>query len=246
VKFVSCYWLPACRQAGWLLDRDAAFDCGIFICNRAWLELNPHGKLLNADSVHLLMRYRMKDEFFIQAIANKGKAAKEKVRAEFSNISFYQLNWKPSPESWSIAQCLHHLMIAHSAYFPVLKKITEGNYHLNLWQKISPFSSLFGKLLKNQLQEEPKIKIKAPKKIQPATSALHLGIIDQYCRSLDTFVGFLTRSGQVELDRTIITSPTIRIITYNLRDAFQFLLQHEHRHINQGIRVKKDERFPVN
>jgi uncharacterized damage-inducible protein DinB len=188
----------------------------------------------------------MKDQLFIQAIVDKGKDAREKVKTEFSNISFYQLNWKPSPESWSIAQCLHHLMIAHSAYFPVLQNISDGNYQLNWWQKISPFTSLFGRLLKDQLQEQPKIKIKAPKKIQPATSALHLGIIDQYCKSLDTFLHFISECEQVEIDKTIITSPTIRIITYNLRDALQFLLQHEHRHINQGIRVKRDERFPLN
>jgi uncharacterized damage-inducible protein DinB len=188
----------------------------------------------------------MKDPLFILGIIERGKDAREKVRAEFSGISFYQLNWKTAPQSWSIAQCLHHLMIAHSAYFPLLQKISDGNYRLNWWQKISPFSSLFGSLLKNQLQEQPKIKIKAPKKIQPATSALHLGIIDQYCKSLDTFLRLISKCEQTDLDKTIITSPTVRIISYNLRDAFQFLLQHEHRHINQAIRVKNDSRFPVN
>jgi hypothetical protein len=46
------------------------------------------------------------------------------------------------------------------------------------------------------------------------------------------------------LDKTIITSPVIGFVTYNLRDAFQFLIQHEHRHINQAINVKHDVNFP--
>jgi len=28
------------------------------------------------------------------------------------------------------------------------------------------------------------------------------------------------------------------------RDAFQFLIQHEHRHINQATRVKRNDNFP--
>ena len=45
----------------------------------------------------------MTDAAFIETILQKGKEAKEKVIHEFSDISLEQLNWKPSPESWSIA-----------------------------------------------------------------------------------------------------------------------------------------------
>ena len=48
------------------------------------------------------------------------------------------------------------------------------------------------------------------------------------------------------MDKTIITSPPVQFVTYSLRDAFQFLIQHEHRHINQAIRVKVNRSFPQN
>lgn len=64
----------------------------------------------------------MKDENFIRSVLQKGGEAKEKASLEFSNISSEQLNWKPSAESWSIAQCLDHLIIADSSYFPDKKK----------------------------------------------------------------------------------------------------------------------------
>jgi hypothetical protein len=51
----------------------------------------------------------MIDEVFIKTILQKGKEAKEKVQSGFSDISLQQLNWKPLPETWSIAQCLEHL-----------------------------------------------------------------------------------------------------------------------------------------
>jgi hypothetical protein len=54
----------------------------------------------------------MKDEPFIQRMLQKGKEAGEKVKNEFENITQEQLNWKPAPESWSIGQCLDHLVVA--------------------------------------------------------------------------------------------------------------------------------------
>lgn len=67
---------------------------------------------------------------FIEEILEKGRQAKEKVQLEFSVLSFEQLNWKPSVESWSIA----HLIASHNAYFPDLEKITKGDYKMNFWE----------------------------------------------------------------------------------------------------------------
>jgi uncharacterized damage-inducible protein DinB len=100
----------------------------------------------------------MIDADFIKTIFQKGKEAKEKVQSELSNISLQQLNWKPSPESWSIAQCLEHLVISHTVYFPALQKVIDGVYEMSFWERYSPFSGIFGRMLKNQLQEQPKKK----------------------------------------------------------------------------------------
>ena len=186
----------------------------------------------------------MKDEAFIRSILDKGKEAKEKTRLEFSNISLEQLNWKPSAESWSIAQCLEHLIIADNSYFPDLKKVTEGTYKMSFWQKYSPFTGICGRLMKNRLQEQVKRKMIAPKKIRPASSEIKIDIIESYHKNLETFLGHISNCKNVDIDKTIITSPFIRIVTYSLRDALYFLIRHEHRHINQAIRVKANENFP--
>jgi len=186
----------------------------------------------------------MKDEAFINGILQKGREAKDKVRAEFSNITVGQLNWQPAQKTWSIAQCLDHLTISHSSYFSDLKKITEGNYQMSFWEKYSPFSRKFGQILKNQLQEQVDRKMIAPDKLQPKTSEMKLEFIEHYHKNLDSFLEYISNCKNIDLDKTIITSPALRMVTYSLRDAFQFLIQHEHRHINQAIRVKTNEKFP--
>lgn len=186
----------------------------------------------------------MKDPIFINTIIKKGKEAKEKVSREFSVITLEQLNWKTFVESWSIAQCLQHLIASHNSYFPDLKKITEGDYRMDFWEKYSPFTSMFGRLFKDQLQEQVKRKISAPKKIRPSASKMQTEIIEDYHKNLDTFLQYISACQNTDLDKTIIKSPIIAIITYSLRDVFQFLIQHEHRHINQAIRVKANRGFP--
>ena len=185
----------------------------------------------------------MTDPGFIDQLLEKGKEAKEKVSANFSNLSLEQVNWQPVKTRWSIAQCLDHLIASHKVYFPILKEITDGDYKMNFWGKFSPFTGLWGRLMKNQLQEDVKRKLKAPKKIQPASNA-DLGIIAQYQQSLDTFLDYISKCRNIDIDKTIIISPVLSIVTYSLRDAFQFLITHEHRHINQAIRVKQNEIFP--
>ena len=100
--------------------------------------------------------------------------------------------------------------------------------------------------MNNRLQEQVKKKMIAPEKIQPGRSDKNLSIIGDYYKNLDTFLAFISNCKNVDIDKTIITSPTIRIVTYSLRDAFSFLIQHEHRHLNQAIRVKTSEGFPRN
>src|SRR5215510_4453254 len=109
----------------------------------------------------------MIDETFIKEILWIGFEAKNKVVAEFSNLTTEQFNWKPFPDSWSIAQCLHHLIVSDSSYFPDLKKIINGSYKMSFWQRYSPFSKKLGQKLKKQLREQVTKKMKAPKKIQP-------------------------------------------------------------------------------
>ena len=187
----------------------------------------------------------MKDEVFIEEVLQKGKEARDKVNFEFSGISSEQLNWKVSPESWSIAQCLDHLIVSDNSYFPVLKKISDGTYQMNFWERYSPFSSICGQIMKTQLREQVRKKLKAPKKFRPAASKMGIELFDRYYKNLDSFLEFISNCRNIDIDKTIITSPAIGVVTYSLRDTLQLLVQHEHRHINQAIRVKMREGFPA-
>jgi DinB superfamily len=181
----------------------------------------------------------MIDNMYIDEMLQKGRAAKDKVTTEFSNITLEQLNWKSSEKTWSIGQCLDHLILSHSSYFSTLKSV----FKMSFWEKYSPFSRRCGQILKAQVQEKVRKKFTAPKIIRPANNKIGLAIIESYHKNLYTFLDYISNCKNIDINKTIITSPTISIITYSLRDAFQFLLQHEHRHINQAIRINENTGF---
>lgn len=186
----------------------------------------------------------MKDAIFIQEMLLKGNEAKQKVKNEFSQLSFVQLNWKPNQESWSIGQCLDHLIVADCLYFPVLKKITEGHYEMNFWETWNPFSGFLGKALATQVQEKPKKKLLAPVLFLPSQSDINQEIMERFHKHLDSLLEYITGCSKLNIDKIHITSPASKLITYSLRNAFQLLIQHEHRHINQAIKVKTTKEFP--
>ena len=98
-------------------------------------------------------------------------------------------------------------------------------------------------MLTDRLQEQVKKKMKAPKVLLPSVS-IDTGILERFHKHLDSFLNYVAGCDKVNVDKIIITSPAIKIVTYSLRDAITFLIQHEHRHINQAIRVKMNEAFP--
>jgi len=185
----------------------------------------------------------MKDVLFIEQMLQRGKEASEKVRIEFNDLSFEQLNWKPAPGSWSIGQCLDHLIVSDSLYFPSLRKIAEDKFEMNTWEKWNPLGMLFGKMLVNQTQEKVKKKLSAPKVFVPSSSQVDIGILDRFQKHQDTLLEYIASFKNTDPDRLHITSPVGRFITYSLRNAITILIQHQHRHINQAIRVKNDKEF---
>lgn len=180
----------------------------------------------------------MEDREFIQAMLEKGNEAKQKVLSEFANLTLIQLNWKSSPESWSIGQCLDHLLVSNLQYFPILKKIAEGRYKMRFWERNSPFSRIFGHMIAEATQEKVKKKMKTPKVFHPSESQVDAGIIERFLKHLDTLMAYTAACSKEDLDMTRITSPVSKFITYSLRHTFQILYPHLHRHINQGLKVK--------
>src|SRR5215510_709389 len=91
------------------------------------------------------------------------------ARTTFGHLTPSQLNWKPSPERWSVAQCFDHLLTSNKGYLPIIDNVLAG-YKRTFWQSMPVLPGLMGGLLIKYLDPASTRKLKAPKSFEPAQS----------------------------------------------------------------------------
>jgi hypothetical protein len=167
------------------------------------------------------------------------------ARETFDGLSGEQLNWKPSPKRWSIAQCFDHLITTHTLYFPVFERLAAEGYKPSTWEKISPLSGFFGRFLIKSLRPENVKKMKTTAKAFPSSSQISADIVARYCEHQNELIEHIRRlPADIDPAKTIITSPLMGLVTYRLDDCFTILAVHGPRHFNQAKRVVETVGFP--
>lgn len=167
------------------------------------------------------------------------------VKAEFGRLRADQLNWKPGADKWSVGQCFDHLLVSNGEYFPIFDRVLQGAKTTNtIWESLPGLPRLWGRMLIKSVSPEGRRKQKAPRILAPTTSAVDPGIITRFVDQQERVVGYLNTMTAVDAEKTIITSPVARVITYSLLDACRVIVAHEQRHILQARRVTQLPEFP--
>jgi hypothetical protein len=178
-----------------------------------------------------------------QFINELGKVSSE-ARSNFGSLSTEQLNWKPSTEEWSVAQCLEHLIVTNKDYFPIIEKIARGDYKPKLQQRLPLLPSLFGSLILKVVQPQSKRKFKAGKAFQPSSSEISGDIVSRFEQHNKVVAAHMMSTERFDLRKIIITSPIGPFATYSLLAGYRIVVAHEQRHLAQAKRVTEREGFP--
>src|SRR5215218_9017295 len=166
----------------------------------------------------------------------------DETRAEFGSLSAEQINWRPSPDGWSIGQCLDHLIKSNEGFYDEFDKLAAGTRKNSLWEKFSPLSSLAGSFLIKSLKADDK-KVKTIPKMTPP-SEIEAGIVETFIQHQNQLAGKVTASSGADWQKTVVTSPFFGLMTYTLDAGLQSIVEHEKRHIRQAKRVLESEGFP--
>lgn len=171
------------------------------------------------------------------------KAVGREASEVFGGLSAAQLNWKPSAEQWSVGQCFEHLIKTNRGFFPSLAEAARGGRRSNLWERVSPLSGLFGRVLVRTMSSRRKFK--APRGLKPTSSDVDAGVVGRFVGQQDELGGLLRAADAgADLRRTIVTSPVAGFVTYNMLDACRIVIAHNRRHFAQAQRVTETEGFP--
>lgn len=174
----------------------------------------------------------------------EAEAIAENVRQTFGGLTAEQLNWKPAVESWSIGQCLEHLIVTNELEFPAIEDALRTDYRNPFWSKMPFLSRACGSFLIRMCKPENARKYKAPKSFRPSQSAIGGTIVEDFTEHQQKVVHYFQRSENLDLDKTKIVSPISDFFTYSLFDSFYVLVIHEQRHFNQAKRVLETGAFP--
>jgi hypothetical protein len=166
------------------------------------------------------------------------------ARQVFGGLSAEQLNWKPAPEQWSVGQCFEHLIVTGQFFLRTLDKILAGERQSSAWEKWSPLSGFFGRMIIGAMQPDARRKFKAPARVRPASSAVGADVLEGFADGQRRLAERMRATGKMDVEKLIITSPIARFVTYNLMDAYRIVVTHERRHFEQARRVTEAEGFP--
>ena len=181
----------------------------------------------------------------IDSLVNQADAIAVDVRRVFGSLTKEQLNWKPSAERWSVAQCFDHLITTNSGYLPIIDDVLAGQKKSSVWQKLSFLPSLWGKMLIKSLDPAQTRKMKAPKRFEPAQSDVSGSIINDFAAQQEKILEKIRATANLDLEHIVITSPAASFVTYSLMDAYRIIVVHERRHFQQAQRVTEESGFPT-
>lgn len=166
----------------------------------------------------------------------------QNAQATFGGLSSEQLNWRPAPESWSVGQCFEHLIKTNEMFYGEMDKIIAGTRRNSFWESWSPLTSFGGKLLIKSLQNDGR-KVKTSRATTPP-SEVDPNIIEIFAAHQAELIGKIRQTANTDWRKTVVTSPFLKVMTYNLNDGFSIVVEHERRHFRQAERVLQAEAFP--
>lgn len=145
------------------------------------------------------------------------------------NLTSVDIQYKPAPDVWSIAENLSHLLQINSSYFPIFDQVIEGTYKPTFLAQLPYLPDAVGQLLHRSMTS--KIKMKTFSQWKP--SAILDEIVPLFKEHQMELSNYIQKLEPFVEKGVIIHSPASRLLPYKLDQAIDTLVAHEKRHLNQ-------------
>ncbi len=180
----------------------------------------------------------MNSETLIIDLVNRTKENLNKVQS-FVDLNKEVLNYKASPEKWSVLECIEHLNRYGDFYIPEIKQqIQSSNYKHSDHFKTGVLGNYFAK---SMLPKEKLNKMKTFKPMNPIGSKLNKEVLSKFITQQQMLLDLLNKARSVNLTKTKTGISISKWIKLRLGDTFRVVIYHNQRHVVQAGNVL--ERF---
>ncbi|NNE29014.1 MAG: DinB family protein [Saprospiraceae bacterium] len=162
---------------------------------------------------------------------------KDLFQDEFGGLTSNQLNWKPGPNTWSIAQNVDHLIVINTTYFPTFEKLLVGTYQPPILGKVRFLVEWMGSAILKSVDPARQKKTKTFPIWEPKIGDIEGDIIHRFIRHQEELKEWIGKLAPILEADTVISSPANTKISYKLSTALDIILAHEKRHFNQAEEV---------
>jgi hypothetical protein len=156
----------------------------------------------------------------------------------FASLGKDSLQWKPSANQWSIAECLEHLAMAEGAFKPiVIGALARGRQRFPAVSAPPYRPTWMGAWLIRHVSPDAPGKLTAPKVFRPSVASGLSHAVDHFLSEQQQFVKLVQQASGVDYNKVRLRSPVTALIRYSLADAFVVNVVHGQRHLLQARRV---------
>jgi len=173
----------------------------------------------------------------LQSILNKLDRTDEEARQLVASLTEAQLNWRPSPTAWSVAQCLAHLGQMNSVLTAALRTaVRQADKNSAMPRKpIQP--GWFGRWFISQMEPPPRRKMKSPKQGIPEARKSKEEILRAFIAAHDELRSLVHDAQDLDLNRIRFRNPFIGLLRYSVGTALLVIGAHDRRHLWQARQV---------
>lgn len=163
-------------------------------------------------------------------------SADQRAIALTDSLTREELNWKPTPDQWSVGQCLEHLCISNEVYCRAISDSLVDR-PLATVQEITP--GWLGRwFIRNYIEPSSQVKRRrAPRKIRPRPQ-VELSVLDRFLESNHVARSLVHRTRNYDVNRIRFRNPFVPVIYFTVGTGLDILSKHERRHLLQAERVK--------
>jgi hypothetical protein len=154
-----------------------------------------------------------------------------------SPLTDAQFHWCPTPQSWSVAQCIEHLNVTARGYLPSLDEAIANAIRRGLYGP-GPFRyGWIGGLLVFFLEPPPRWRTRAPPSLQPAPDRPRAEVMAGFRAYQVQYIDRLRQANGIDLARARVRSPAPYWLRIPLGSGFALMTAHERRHLSQARNV---------
>jgi len=185
----------------------------------------------------------------IQQLKDKFISDTESVIKDFSKfklLSEDQINWKPSAESWSIAECVDHIIVTNKLYFNEFEKQFAEKQLKTNYSKAQVKHKWLSKFIIKSVDPANIKKVKTFAVFMPSKSKRTKDVFNSLIEVQNGLINILSTAMDLDLNKYVMSSPAAKIIKENFCDVLEIIRLHDRRHLNQTERLFNHTNFPKN